>query len=223
MPPHHHHPPSAPLPAFLAPLPSCRSLRLLRPRTMSHCCPPCTSVPRDGFRHDVPGPLPKGDRIGDANERKDARDEREKGRGRGVKKRCTVPRFVDHDRVRIACCFQQRASIVRLPVAERSPRVREAFTLAAAPTDAGLLQSVELSGELIFQRYQRQRRYLVASTAATPVDDDDEDDDGAIVRVSPRNPDHLAYPLLRRRPSSFLSRLLRRTIYCFRCLVGWHV
>jgi len=60
---------------------------------------------------------------------------------------------------------------------ERSPRAYKAFVLAAAPTDAGLLQSVELSGELIFQRYQRQRRYLIASTAATIVDDDDDDDD----------------------------------------------
>lgn len=81
--------------------------------------------------------------------------------------------------------FQRRTSIGRFLTAERSPRAREAFTLAAAPTDAGLLQSAELSGELIFQRYQRQRRYLVASTAATTVNDDvdgddDEDDDGAI-------------------------------------------
>lgn len=32
---------------------------------------------------------------------------------------------------------------------------REIFVLAAAPTDAGLLQSVELLGELIFERRQR--------------------------------------------------------------------
>lgn len=50
---------------------------------------------------------------------------------------------------------QRRASIGCLSPAERSPRVR-AFVLAAAPTDAGLLQSVELSGELIFQRYWRR-------------------------------------------------------------------
>lgn len=82
----------------------------------------------------------------------------------------------------------------------------------------------ELSGELIFQRYQRQRRYLVASTVATTPVDDDEDDDGAIavVRDDPRNSDHLAYPLLRRRPSRFLSRLLRRAIYCSCYLVGRH-
>lgn len=43
--PPHHHPPPAPLPAFLAPLPSCRSLRLLLRRTTSHCCSPCTFVP----------------------------------------------------------------------------------------------------------------------------------------------------------------------------------
>lgn len=76
--------------------------------------------------------------------------------------------------------FQRRASIGRLLTTERSPRAYKTFVLAAAPTDAGLLQSVELSGELIFQRYQRQRRCLVASTAATTVvDDGDEDDDGA--------------------------------------------
>lgn len=52
-------------------------------------------------------------------------------------------------------CLQRRASIGELSPAERDPHI-QALVLAAAPTDAGLLQSVELSGELIFQRQQRR-------------------------------------------------------------------
>lgn len=51
--------------------------------------------------------------------------------------------------------LQRRASIGSLSPTERDPHMR-AIVLAAAPTDAGLLQSVELSGELIFQRSQRR-------------------------------------------------------------------
>lgn len=51
--------------------------------------------------------------------------------------------------------LQRRASIGSLSPTERDPHM-QAIVLAAAPTDAGLLQSVELSGELIFQRSQRR-------------------------------------------------------------------
>lgn len=201
-----------------------------------HICPRDTRESPRRFRHAAPGPLLKGDQIGGANERirgtkerKETGDERMKGwEARGSKETIYCPAIRGSRRGPHSVCFQQRTSIVRLPVAERSPRARDAPTLAAAPTDAGLLQSVELSGELIFQRYQRQRRYLVASTAATPVDDDDEDDDGAIavVRGSPRNLGHLAYPLLRRRPSRFLfaitppyNLLLLLSCWMARCLI----
>lgn len=72
--------------------------------------------------------------------------EKDRIKGRGIRNNIPLHDSRESRRGPHSECFQRRASIGSLP-----DRVTcEALVLTAAPTDAGLLQSVELSDELIF-------------------------------------------------------------------------
>lgn len=126
MPPHHHHSLSA---ASLFP----RSSLLCPPadlfvfyfrvlcHTAAHCAhlSPWHANHRDAFVT-TPWPTAEGWLSWGRGREEMIQDKRGKGWGEEIKKRYIVPRFVNHDGVRIACAFSNDLSLAGLPAAERA-------------------------------------------------------------------------------------------------------